>query len=197
MTHAKTQKKLLTNLASKLTPLTYHLIHPAVMRFVRYLFSKELERETEAELIGMGETGKQTVIVPFTTAKAVALTVESHAGNDGQRDTFIVDKEFTRGFQNTKTAKSEAMRTCIAMQFKVVAHDGGQNDFLPTAPAVDEGMGADLVGQGMIEQDCTGLNKHRVLLQPLEQGQRKGFQLLTGAGSLYCPDGLAKEALRP
>ena len=167
------------------------------MRLVRNLFSEELEGETEAEFVGTGETGKQTVIVAFATPQAVALLVESHTGNDGQGDAIEVSEEFTRRFQNAVTAKSETVGTGVAVQFKIIAHDGRQDDFLLSTPTVDKSMGADLIGQRVVEQNSASLHKQGVLLQPLEHRYRKGFQLRTGVGSLYGSDGLAEDTLCP
>ena len=175
----------------------HHLIHPAVMRLVRNLFSKELERETEAESVGMGETGKQTVIVPLATPQTVALMVESHTRNDGQGNAVKVSEQFARRFQNAVAAKGKAVGAGIAVQLKVIAHDGRQDDFLLPTPTVDKSMGIHLIGQRVIEQNGASLHKQGVLLQPLEHRYRKGFQLRTGVGSLYGSDGLAENALCP
>ena len=175
----------------------HHLIHPAVVRLVGNLFSEELEGETEAEFVGTGETEQQAVVVAFATSQAVALLVEGHAGNDGQGDAVEVSEQFARRFQNAIAAKGETVGAGIAMQLKVVAHNGRQNDFLLPTPTVDESMSVHLVGQGMIEQHGAGLCKPRMLLQPLEHRYRKGFQLRTGVGSLYGTDGLAEDALDP
>lgn len=167
------------------------------MRLVRNLFSQELERETEAESVGMGEPGKQTVIVPLATPQTVALMVESHTRNDGQGDAVEVSEEFTRRFQNAVTTKGETVGAGITMQLKVIAHDGRQDDLLLPTPTVDESMGIYLIGQRVVEQNGASLHKQRVLLQSLEYRYRKGFQLRTGVGSLYGSDGLAEDTLCP
>lgn len=167
------------------------------MRLVRNLFSKELEGETEAEFVSTRETGKQAVVVAFATTQAVALMVESHAGNDGQGNAVEVSEQFARRFQNAVTAKSETVGTGVAVQFKVITHNGRQNDFLLPTPTVDKSMGIYLIGQRVIEQNGAGLHKQGVLLQPLEHRYRKGFQLRTGVGSLYGSDGLAEDTLCP
>ena len=172
----------------------HHLIHPAVVRLVGNLFSEELEGETEAEFVGTGETGQQAVVVALATTQAVALLVESHAGNDGQGDAVEVSEQFARRLQNAVTAKGETVGAGIAMQLKVITHNGRQNDFLLPTPTVNKGMGIHLVGQGMIEQHGASLSKPRMLLQTLEHRYRKGFQLRTGVGSLYGTDGLAEDA---
>lgn len=175
----------------------HHLIHPAVVRLVGNLFSEELEGETEAEFVGTRETGQQAVVVALATSQAVAQLVEGHAGNDGQGDAVEVSEQFARRFQNAVAAKGETIGTGVAVQFKVVAHHGGENDFLLTTPTADESMSVHLVGQGMIEQYGASLSKPRMLLQTLEHRYRKGFQLRTGVGSLYGTDGLAEDALGP
>ena len=175
----------------------HHLIHPAVVRLVGNLFSEELEGETEAEFVGTGETGQQAVVVALATSQAVALLVESHTGNDGQSDAVEVSEQFARRFQNAVTAKSETVGTGVAVQFKVITHNGRQNDFLLPTPTVDKSMGADLIGQRVVEQNGASLHKQGVLLQPLEHRYRKDFQLRTGVGSLYGSDGLAEDTLCP
>lgn len=167
------------------------------MRLVRNLFSKELERETEAKFVGTGEPGKQTVIVSFTTPQTIALMVESHTRNDGQGNAVEVSEEFTRRFQNAVTAKGETVGAGIAMQLKVITHNGRQDDLLLPTPTVNESMGIHLIGQRVVKQDGASLHKQRVLLQPLEHRYRKGFQLRTGVGSLYGSDGLAEDTLCP
>jgi hypothetical protein len=167
------------------------------MRFVRNLLGKQLEGEAKAKLVGMGEAGQQAVVVSLATTEAVSLVVEGHAGDDSEGDATKVREQFARRFKDTIASKSQTIGTGIAMQDKVVTHNGRQDDFLLSTPTIDEGMGSDLIGQRVVEQYGTGLHKHRMLLQSLEHRYRKGFQLLTGVGSLYGSDGLAEDTLRP
>lgn len=141
-----------------------------VVRLVGNLLGEELEGETEAEFIGTGKAGKQAVVVALATTKAVSMCIEGHAGHNGQRNAMVISKKFARRFQDTVAAKAEAMRTGIVMEFQIIAHDGGQDDFLPATPTVYESMGVHFVGKGMVEKHRFGLDKARMLLQPLELG---------------------------
>lgn len=99
--------------------------------------------------------GQKAVIVSFSTAEAMPLGGEGHARNDGKVNVGIVVEKGTEGFLYAKgSADSESLLPLIAMQFQFFSYNRGQEYILSLGMKMaDEVMGADFIGQGVIEED--------------------------------------------
>ena len=130
-----------------------HLCHADVVGFGRNGW-ENLEGEGDGDE-GTGEVGKKAVVVTFTASEAVALEGECHAGDDGEVDLSIGIEEGTlRLLDAERGADGEGGFSFVAMEREGVACDGGQEDgFSCGKKDADEVMGADFIGQGMVEED--------------------------------------------
>ena len=63
---------------------------------------QQLEGEADAHLVGVGQKGKQAVVIALATAKAHAMAVESHSGDDGKvyGGIGLGEEDFSRGFHD-------------------------------------------------------------------------------------------------
>ena len=57
-----------------------------------------LKIKTDANLIGTGDTGQESVVITFATAEPVAFGIETHAGYDGYLYAVVIGKSCFCGF---------------------------------------------------------------------------------------------------
>ena len=101
------------------------------------------------------ELGEQTVVVPFPASQSVTPKREGHAWDDGEVDGIESSEKRTFRFLYSKRSTlHEGMLTIIDVKRQVLSLYGWQQHPFPCCmKRADEVVGADLIGQRMIEKN--------------------------------------------
>lgn len=130
-----------------------NLCHPYVVLF-RWNILDYLEGEGDADE-GAMELGEQTVVVPFPASQSVTPKREGHAWDDGEVDGIESSEKRTFRFLYSKRSTlHEGTLTIIDVKRQVLSLYGWQQHPFPCCmKRADEVVGADLIGQRMVEKN--------------------------------------------
>ena len=159
------------------------------MRFCGYV-CQDLEGEGDADEWA-AELGQEAVVVAASASEAVALGSECHTGDDGEVDGGEVGVESSeRLLYAVSVAGGKGLFAFVAVERQLIANDGGQEDGLSLVGEVaDEGVGANLVGQGMVEEDGLAMgNCLDAFKQCACDALAVGLELLAGMLLFSFPD---------
>ena len=152
------------------------------MRFARYV-GEELEGKADADE-WTGEVGEKAVVVAFAASESVACAVECHAGDDGEVDGGEVGEECALALDDGEGSLVGGGGGRILVEFEMVTYDGGKEHSLGLARLADEGMGADFIGKGVVEQYGGGSLIERMGGETVCDGTAHLAELVRRVGSL-------------
>ena len=174
------------------TLLANHFVHPDII-FVYGNAWQSLESETKSYLVGVGQLGEQSVVVPFATSESVALTVECHTWNYCHVNILIVGEEFTYRFHDVEETALQVLRAAVGAQFHVGVVDDSRQEHRLTVgnELVDDVVSVHFVGQRIVHEDDAGVFHTRVNHQASDNRKRQFPELFARELSLLHSDVVA------